>query len=253
MSGARASSRFHTACSTAAASAKASAMAGMRRRYAQPRMPRPELSSSTSTGRSRTTSRCSARDLPGALRRARQADDGKPSTTTQLAGLTDEEMLIRWFGASTDGRCDRGADRPLQRARVADGSTVDEEMRAGVRFAAERVPVAIVLGAAARARSSRRRRRRASRRARADRLADDVTSGKPDPEGYLTAARAARRRARRDARLRGHRGRRRSGEGGRRARRRAHAHARRRPASAAADELIDRIDVAVCWSASLCS
>ena len=73
------------------------------------------------------------------------------------------------------------------RERVADGSTVGSEMRAAVRFAASRVPVAVVSGAA---------------RADIDLVlgasglagevtaivsAEDVRAGKPDPEGYLLA------------------------------------------------------------------
>jgi beta-phosphoglucomutase len=73
------------------------------------------------------------------------------------------------------------------RAAVADGSTVHEHVRAAVRYAAERVPVGIVSGAA---------------RAEIDPVveaaglaplfgpivsADDVAEGKPNPEGYLRA------------------------------------------------------------------
>ena len=119
------------------------------------------------------------------------AELGRPITQAEyyreLAGHTDEEMLIRWFGRSDDAVI---AERIARyNALVADGSTVDHETRAAVRFAAERVPVGLVSAAA---------------RAEIDPVLeasglhdavtvvvsqDDVTNGKPDPEGYLTAAR----------------------------------------------------------------
>ena len=64
----------------------------------------------------------------------------------QLAGHTDEEMLIRWFGKSDDAVI---AERIARyNLRVADGSTVDEEVRAAVRYASERMWVALVSAAA---------------------------------------------------------------------------------------------------------
>jgi beta-phosphoglucomutase len=96
-------------------------------------------------------------------------------------------MLRRWFGESRDEWIDERVRRYNELA--ADGSTVDDEMRAAVRYAAERAPVAIVSAAllaeiepvvdAAGIRDS---------------LSlivsqDDVAQGKPDPECYLTAAR----------------------------------------------------------------
>jgi len=75
----------------------------------------------------------------------------------------------------------------LYRAAVADGSSVPAELREAVRYAAERVPLAIVSGAA---------RPEIEPVVDAAGLAecfdfivtsDDIEHGKPDPEGYLRA------------------------------------------------------------------
>ena len=115
---------------------------------------------------------------------------GRPLTEAEyyehLAGHTDEAMLIRWFG-----RCDPAVidERVARYNRIAaDGSTVDEHTRAALRFAASRLPVAIVSAAL---------------RSEIDVVVngagigesitivvsqDDVANGKPDPECYLLAA-----------------------------------------------------------------
>jgi beta-phosphoglucomutase len=118
------------------------------------------------------------------------AELGRPITAEEyyreLAGHTDEEMLIRWFGESRDEWITERIRRYNE--RVSDGSTIDDEMRAAVRFAAERVPVAVVTAAA---------RAEVDPVLAASGLAgtfsavvsqDDVTKGKPDPEPYLRAA-----------------------------------------------------------------
>jgi beta-phosphoglucomutase-like phosphatase (HAD superfamily) len=73
------------------------------------------------------------------------------------------------------------------RAAVADGSSVPRELRDAVRYAAERVPLAIVSGAA---------RDEIEPVVEAAGLAgafafmvtsDDIELGKPDPEGYVKA------------------------------------------------------------------
>jgi beta-phosphoglucomutase len=115
---------------------------------------------------------------------------GRPITVDeyyeQLAGHTDEEMFERWLGGSTQALIDERVAR--YNAIVVDGSTVDAETRAAVRFAAERVPVAVV-SAALRAEID-------PVLASADLATtftvvlsqDDVTRGKPDPQPYLLAA-----------------------------------------------------------------
>jgi beta-phosphoglucomutase len=115
---------------------------------------------------------------------------GRPMTAEEylehLAGHTDPEMFTRWLGV---------ADPVLMKERirryqaiVADGSTVDEETRAAVRYAAGRCPVGLVTSAY---------------RSEVDPVLDvtglraaftavvaldDVTNGKPHPEPYLRVA-----------------------------------------------------------------
>jgi HAD superfamily hydrolase (TIGR01509 family) len=119
------------------------------------------------------------------------AELGRPITEAEyfreLAGHTDEEMLIRWFGRSDDAWI---AERIARyNVLVADGSTVDENARAALRAAAAHGPVAIVSAAA---------RVEIDTVVDAARIRDaltlivsqdDVRNGKPDPECYLTAAR----------------------------------------------------------------
>jgi beta-phosphoglucomutase len=119
------------------------------------------------------------------------AELGKPITETeyyeQLAGLPDDEMFARWFGRTDPALI---ADRIARYNKLAaDGSTVDDETREAIRYAAAKVPVAIVS---------------ASTRGEIDTVVtaagiraslslivshEDVGNGKPDPECYLTAAR----------------------------------------------------------------
>lgn len=119
------------------------------------------------------------------------AELGRPITEAeyfeQLAGHTDEEMFTRWFGRADPAQIE---DRIARYNRLAaDGSTVDAEMRAAVRFAATRAPVAIVSAAA---RSEIDPVVAASGIGDSISLIvsqDDVTHGKPDPECYLIASR----------------------------------------------------------------
>jgi beta-phosphoglucomutase len=119
------------------------------------------------------------------------AELGRPLTEAEyyehLAGHTDEEMFTRWLGHADPALIDDRVDRYI--ARVADGSTIDEETRAAVRFAAARLPVAIV-SAALRSEIEAVVDATGLRDAIALIVSeDDVTNGKPDPECYLTAAR----------------------------------------------------------------
>jgi beta-phosphoglucomutase len=99
----------------------------------------------------------------------------------RLAGHTDEEIL---------GPDPALIERRIERYNelVVDGSTVDDEVRAAVRYAAARVPVAVVSSAY---------RAEIDPVLAASGLADvlsvvvsldDVSRGKPDPEPYLLAA-----------------------------------------------------------------
>ena len=115
---------------------------------------------------------------------------GRPMTAdeylTELAGHTDPEMFTRWLGVADPELMDERIRR--YQALVADGSTVDEETRAAVRYAAERVPLGLVTSAY---------------RSEVDPVLDvtglrsaftaivaldDVTNGKPHPEPYLRIA-----------------------------------------------------------------
>ena len=119
------------------------------------------------------------------------AEQGRPLTEADyyrmLAGNTEEAIIGGWLGVEGDEL--RGlVDERIERYRLrADGSTVRSEVRRAVRGAARRVPVAVVSGAY---------RREIEPVLEAAGLADvvgvlvaadDVTHGKPHPEGYLRA------------------------------------------------------------------
>ena len=122
------------------------------------------------------------------------AEHGKPLSAQEyfdeLAGLSDEEIVRTWLGSDhpdVEAVIAERVDR--YRAAVAGGSSVHEHTREAVRYAAERVPLAICSGAA---------RNEIEQVVAAAGLApllrgivssDDVAEGKPDPEGYLKAMR----------------------------------------------------------------
>ena len=120
------------------------------------------------------------------------AEYGRPLSEEQyfgeLAGLSDPEIVRTWLGPDNPS-VDEVIDRRIARYReaVADGSSVPEEVRAAVRYAAERVPVAIVSGAA---RVEIEPVLQAAGLAGILRMivpAEDVAAGKPDPAGYVRA------------------------------------------------------------------
>jgi HAD superfamily hydrolase (TIGR01509 family) len=118
------------------------------------------------------------------------AEHGRPLSAQEyfdrLAGLSDPEIVTTWLGedhpdvqAVVDERTTR------YRAAASDGSTIHEHVREAVRFAAERVPVAICSGAA---RAEIEPVVEAAGLAPCFRTivsSDDVVHGKPDPEGYV--------------------------------------------------------------------
>jgi beta-phosphoglucomutase-like phosphatase (HAD superfamily) len=120
------------------------------------------------------------------------AERGRPLSRDdyldQLAGLSEEDIFATWLGAGHPGLDRLVAERVSRyRARVVDGSTVSPSARAAVRYAAARVPVGIVSGAA---REEIEPVVRAAGLAGAVAFvvsADDVAAGKPHPEGYLRA------------------------------------------------------------------
>ena len=104
------------------------------------------------------------------------------------AGFSDPEVVRIWLGRDHPD-VDEVIDERVRRYRavVGDGSTVLPHVREAVRYAASRVPVAIVSGAA---------RAEIEPVVRAAGLedvlativsSDDVVEGKPHPEGYLSA------------------------------------------------------------------
>jgi HAD superfamily hydrolase (TIGR01509 family) len=124
------------------------------------------------------------------------AEQGRPLSEQEyfdeLAGLSDPEIVERWLGAghpATAEVLDRRAQ--LFRERAGDGSTVPPHVREAVLRAAGRSPLAVVSGAM---RSEVELVLRAAGLLVFDVIvsAEDVTRGKPDPEGYLLALRRLR-------------------------------------------------------------
>src|SRR5947199_1325572 len=81
------------------------------------------------------------------------AEHGRPMSAQEyfdeLAGLSDPEIVRTWLGPDhPDVDAVIGERVARYRAAVADGSSVPERTRAAVRYAAERVPLAICSGAA---------------------------------------------------------------------------------------------------------
>ena len=120
------------------------------------------------------------------------AEHGRPMSAQEyfdrLAGLSDPEIVRTWLGkdhpdvqAVVDERVRR------YRAAVADGSTVHELVREAVRYAAERVPLAICSGAARAEIEPVVDAAGIADCFRAIVSSDDVVHGKPDPEGYVQA------------------------------------------------------------------
>ena len=117
------------------------------------------------------------------------AEHGRPLTPAEyydeLAGLSDPEIVRKWLGSERPDVVEERIAR--YRAAVSDGSTVSQAVRAAVRYAAARVPVAVVSGAA---------RPEIEPVLESAGLADvlttivpaeDVENGKPHPDGYLRA------------------------------------------------------------------
>src|SRR5579864_5579657 len=122
------------------------------------------------------------------------AEQGRPLTAEQyydeLAGLSDPEIVRTWLGRDhpdVDAVIDERVDR--YRAAVADGSSVHDNVREAVRYAAERVPLAICSGAAQAEIGPVVEAAGLTDCFRAIVSSDDVEQGKPDPEGYLQALR----------------------------------------------------------------
>ena len=120
------------------------------------------------------------------------AEHGRPLSTEEyydrLAGHSDPEIVRMWLGPEHPDVDQVIAQRTaLYVAAVADGSSISGPVRDAVRYAAARVPVAVVSGAA---RAEIEPVLDAAGLANVIRVVvsvDDVANGKPDPEGYLRA------------------------------------------------------------------
>ena len=119
------------------------------------------------------------------------AEHGRPLSAQEyfdeLAGHSEEEIVGRWLGFDYPRTDEAIADRIARYIAGADGSTISEEARAAVRYAAERVPVAVVSGATRAEIEPVLAAAGLAGSVTAIVPADDVVHGKPDPEGYLRA------------------------------------------------------------------
>src|SRR5918999_2151835 len=113
---------------------------------------------------------------------------GKPLTEEEyydrLAGFSDGEIIRMWLGRDDPALLRR---KTARYGELADGSTVSEEARAAVRWAAERAVLGIVSGSA-REEIEPVLELAGIRDAFTVLVSvDDIRRSKPDPEGYLLA------------------------------------------------------------------
>ena len=120
------------------------------------------------------------------------AKHGRPLTEeqyyTRLAGLSEEAIIGSWLGVDGPLLGSLVAER-IERYAIAaaDGSTVTDPVREAVRYAAARVPVAIVSGAFRAEIVPVVEAAGLATEITAIVAADDVEHCKPHPEGYLLA------------------------------------------------------------------
>lgn len=106
----------------------------------------------------------------------------------RLAGLSDEAIIGTWLGVEGEALAalvEERIERYLRRS--GDGATVPATVREAVRYAAGRVPVAVVSGAFRREIEPVLRGAGLERHVSLIVAAEDVGRGKPDPAGYLRA------------------------------------------------------------------
>lgn len=117
------------------------------------------------------------------------AEHGRPLSEQayleELAGNTEEEIILRWLGRVDEAIVRARIDRYVERAR--DGSTVTEDVRAAVRLAAGRVPVGIVSAATREEIDAVLDAAGLSELFALVVSSEDVTRGKPDPQPYELA------------------------------------------------------------------
>jgi len=120
------------------------------------------------------------------------AERGRPLSAQEyydeLAGLSDLEIVLTWLGRDFRDVDAVVAQRVLRyRDAVSDGSTVYQHVREAVRYAADRVPLAICSGAARSEIEPVVASAGLAELLRGIVSSDDVAEGKPHPEGYLAA------------------------------------------------------------------
>jgi beta-phosphoglucomutase len=118
------------------------------------------------------------------------AEHGRPLSEAEyydeLAGRSEEAIIGGWLGVEGD-ELRALVDERVERYRLrADGSTVPGPVREAVREAARHVPVAVVSGAYRREIEPVLRGAELAEAIAVVVAADDVTHGKPHPEGYLS-------------------------------------------------------------------
>ena len=120
------------------------------------------------------------------------AEYGRPLSAQEyfdeLVGLSDPEIVRAWLGRDHPS-VDEVIERRVARYRelVADGSSVPESVREALRYAAERVPVAIVSGATRAEIEPVIEAAGLSSAVGAIVAAEEVADGKPHPAGYARA------------------------------------------------------------------
>lgn len=120
------------------------------------------------------------------------AEHGRPLSAQEyfdeLAGLSDQEIVRAWLGRDHPS-LDEVVERRIARYRelVTDGSSVPETVSEALRYAAGRVPVAIVSGAARAEIETVIEAAGLGDAVGAIVAAEDVAEGKPHPAGYLRA------------------------------------------------------------------
>jgi beta-phosphoglucomutase len=107
----------------------------------------------------------------------------------RLAGLSDEAMVRTWLGDRDDLAAIVAERIDGYRRLAVDGSTIGPAMRAVVELAASLAPVAIVSGAARAEIEPVLEAAGIARLFTTVVTSDDVSHGKPHPQGYLIALR----------------------------------------------------------------
>ncbi|MHB1571426.1 MAG: HAD family hydrolase [Solirubrobacteraceae bacterium] len=115
---------------------------------------------------------------------------GRPLSREQyiehLAGLSEEAILRRWLG-DRDDIDELVSERVRRYCDLADGASIGEDVRRAVRYAAARVPTAIVSGATLVEIETVVQAAGLRDAFQVVVGADHVARGKPDPEGYELA------------------------------------------------------------------